>query len=149
MSITRFSSQLQSLFGLYPRVNSTGAGPSVEYRYFGAAPSRDYAYLSADGTPGVVGYLSGNQYNQAFCFYQSRGAAPTTASAFSLVAVDSANILGITAGSFLENSQLGIQTRYNRDIIGATNLLRNYTNQVSKSSDIINRSSLKARQIRA
>ena len=145
----RFSSQMLALFGIQPRVISTGTGTATQYRYNGTGSVSEYAFLPSDGTVRVSGGISPNDYNQSRCFYEGRGITGNSADTLATIAVDAAQLLGVTTGYFLENSYLGQRTRYSSAQAETVNLLRDQTNQIANLSSINNRISLQSRQIRA
>jgi len=146
-SIGRFSSQMLTYLGTQRTVKGTtntfkyATGPTV----FPSPGSYSQAALGA----GVVGSFSAASYDSTKCYFLSRGATQLYADTMTGLAIDIANILGITPGALLVASEVNGRTTLSPDSYTAFNTLRDPANQVGTATSVSNKNSLQSKQIRS
>jgi len=136
--------------GTQRTVKSTNGSISNTYKYASGPtvfPSPD-SLSQSDLGGGVVGNYSSNVYNSTRCYFLSRGATVVYADAMTGLAIDMANILGISVQSLLEQSENNGQLAFTADAYRSFNMLRDPGNQVGIVTAVDNRYSLQAREIR-
>lgn len=78
----------------------------------------------------------------------SRGASQVYADTMAAMTLDIAAILGVTPQSLLEKSEFVGQLRLDANAFRSFNALRDPSHQVGTATDVSNRASLQAREIR-
>lgn len=150
-SIGRFSSQMLTYLGTQKTVKTVNGIPTNTFKYaqgpttFASAGS----VLQSDLGGGVVGNYAPSVYNSTKCFFLSRGVGQLYADTMTGLAIDMANMLGISPQALLEQAETNGQLLFTQDAYRAFNNLRDPGNQVGIVTTVDNRYSLQARQIRA
>ena len=150
-TIGRFSSQMLTYLGTQRTVKSVGGTPQNTFKWasgptFFPSPG---SVSQADLGGGVVGNYSSATYNSTLCYFLSRGTGPLYAETMTGLAIDMANMLGVSTQNLLEQAETDGKLLFTADGYRSFNLLRDPGNQVGIVTTVENRFSLQAREIRA
>ena len=150
-SIGRFSSQMLTYLGTQRTVRSSSGSVANTYKYSTGTtvfPSPDSASQSLLGE-GVTGNYSPDAYNSAKCYFMSRGAGHMYADTMSGLVIDMAASLGVSVASLLENTDANGRLLLTEDAYRSFNFFRDLGNQVGSVTEVSNKNSLQAREIRS
>lgn len=147
----RFSSQMLSYLGVQRTVTQSATGTYNNFKYSSGDsvfPSPGSARMSNLGL-GVIGNVSPDMLNRVKSYYLSRGASNVYADTMTMLTLDIATTLRITPIAFIELVEVDGKVLFTDDIMTSFNGLRDPSHQIAQSSDVNNRISFKAREIRA
>jgi len=150
-ALGRFSSQMLTYLGAQRTVQTTSNGSYNTFKYatepltYPSPGSQKMANLGL----GVVGAVSGGLFDRVKGYFLSRGASQTYADTMTLLTIDIAFILDITPISLIEKVEKEGKVLFTDEMLSSFNVLRDPSHQVAQSSDISNRDSFKANEIRA
>lgn len=150
-SIGRFSSQMLTYLGTQRTVKSVNGSVANTFKY-ATGPTTFIppdSLSQSDLGGGVVGNYSPNVFNSTRCYFLTRGTGPLYADTMAGLAIDMANILGISVQSLLEQVGSGQRILFTADAYRAFNMLRDPGNQVGVVTAVSNKNSLQAREIRS
>jgi hypothetical protein len=128
-------------FGAQQTIRNGLSAPQTTKYSSGAPISRSTQLM------GVVGSYSSDEYNSTKCYFLSRGASIMYADAMTALVIDTAQLMGISPQSVLEQSTINKKFDFSNGAYSAINMLRDPGNQIGKATPINNRNSLKAREL--
>jgi hypothetical protein len=137
--------------GTQRTVKNVGGSIANTYKYAtgpNVFPSPGSVAQAALGA-GVVGSFSTASYDSTRCYFLSRGATQVYTDTMTGLAIDIANMLGITPAALLVASEVNGKTTLNSSSYIAFNILRDPSNQVGTATSVSNKNSLQANQIRS
>ena len=150
-SIGRFSSQMLTYLGVQRTVTSNGIDFVNTYKYSnGTTVFPDPGNISqSDLGGGVSGSYNSSAYDSTKCYFLSRGVGPLYADTMAGLAIDMAAALGISVPSLLEQVNTNGQVLFTQDAYRMFNVFRDSGNQVGTATEVDNKFSLQAREIRS
>ena len=150
-SIGRFSSQMLTYLGTQKTVTDSNGNPTNTFKYATGPTTFPSAgsLLQSDLGGGVVGNYSPNTYDSTKSYFLSRGVGPLYADTMTGLAIDMAAQLGITTQALLQSSEFNGQLIFSENAYRSLNNLRDPGNQVGIVTEVDNRYSLVASQIRS
>lgn len=149
-SLGRFSSQMLTYLGTQRTVKTVTGYPSNTFKYATGPvtfPSPG-SLQQSDLGGGVSGAWAPSYFDSTKSFFMSRGASQVYADTMAAMTLDIAAILGVTPQSLLEKSEFVGQLRLDANAFRSFNALRDPSHQVGTATDVSNRASLQAREIR-
>ena len=150
-TIGRFSSQMLTYLGTQRTVKISSGAPVNTFKYstgptvFPSPGSSSQAFLGG----GVVGNYSPKTYNTTKCYFLSRGVGGLYADTMTGLAIDVANMLGISTQQLLEQVDINGKLMFAPNAYRAFNMLRDPGNQIGVVTTVNNRFSIQAREIRS
>lgn len=150
-SIGRFSSQMLTYLGTQRTVKSVTGSPNNTFKYStGTTVFPDPGSLQQSmPDAGVSGSYPLEWYNNVKSYFLGRGASQLYADTMTGLAIDIALSLGITPQALLEQVDPTGRLLLTTDAYRFLNMLRDPSHQVGVVTDVDNRYSVKAREIRA
>ena len=150
-TLGRFSSQMLTYLGIQRTVTLVNGQPQNTFKYANgsvAFPSPG-SVAQSDLGGGVVGNYSPDNYNYTTSYFLSRGVGPLYADTMAGLAIDMAAMVNTDTQSLLEELDVNGKLLFTQNTYRAMNNLRDPGNQLGSATDVNNRNSIQAKQIRS
>jgi hypothetical protein len=150
-SLGRFSSQMLTYLGTQKTVKNIDGAYVNTFKY-ASGPTvfpDPGSLLQSNIGGGVVGSYNLSAYDSTKSYFLSRGMGSAYADTMTALALDIASTIGISPQALLEQSEISSKLMMLPNAYRVFNELRDPTHQIGTATDVSNKMSLQAKQIRS